>query len=86
MNLLLQAIYYFCTILQYLIFIEVILSWIPSANRSSFSVLIRSTTRPILNPIRKMIYNSPLGGAGMMLDFSPVFAGFILELIKNMVR
>jgi uncharacterized protein YggT (Ycf19 family) len=42
-------------------------------------------TDPILAPIRKMVYNSPLGGAGMMLDISPVIALFILEGVYGLI-
>ncbi len=86
MNLLFQAVSIFCTILQYAILFSVILSWIPGARQSLVGELIESLIRPILNPIRKIIHKSPLGGAGMMLDFSPVFAYIILNFIKMSVQ
>jgi uncharacterized protein YggT (Ycf19 family) len=46
---------------------------------------IARLTDPILAPIRKMVYNSPLGGAGMMLDISPVIALFILEGVYGLI-
>ncbi len=82
MSLFFQAIDVFCTVLQYAILFSVILSWIPGARQSVVGELIESLTRPILGPIRRIINKSPLGGAGMMLDFSPVFAYIILDFIK----
>jgi hypothetical protein len=32
-----------------------------------------------------MVYNSPLGGAGMMLDISPVIALFIMEGVYGII-
>ncbi len=86
MYLLQRAIYIFCNILQYAILFEVILSWIPGARQSVVGELIGSLTGPILNPIRKILYKSPLGGPGMMIDFSPIFAFMILSIIQNWVR
>ncbi len=86
MNLLLQAIHIFCTVLQYALIIGIILSWIPGARQSVLGEVVDNLTRPILNPLRKLINNSPLGGSGMMFDFSYMIAYVILEFIKSSVR
>ncbi len=85
MYLLLKAVYIFCTILQFAILFEVILSWIPGAKQSVVGEFIGNLTGPILNPIRRILYKSPLGGPGMMIDFSPIFAFMILNIIQNFV-
>lgn len=80
-TLLSNAIYIFFRVLYILIFIRVLMSWIPNLRYTSIGGLINTLTDPILLPVRKMMDKSPLGG-GMMLDFSPVIALFILDLVK----
>ena len=59
------------------------MSWLP-LGQGPITQLIYSLTEPILGPIRNLIHKSPLGG-GMMLDFSPVIALFVMELLKNIL-
>ena len=79
--LLTDAINVFFKILYILIVIRVLMSWIPGSAYSSIGRLIYSLTEPILGPVKRMMDKSPLGG-GTMLDFSPVIALFILEIIQ----
>lgn len=79
--LLTDAINVFFRILYILIVIRVLMSWIPGSAYSSIGRLIYTLTDPILGPVKRMMDKSPLGG-GMMLDFSPVIALFILEIIQ----
>jgi YggT family protein len=65
--------------------IRIILSWIPGLRDSGFGRIIYELTEPILGPIRNMIDNSPIGG-GMMLDFSPVIALFIMKVISVILQ
>jgi YggT family protein len=83
--LLITAIRYFCNFLYALIFIRVILSWFPMAHGSAPVRLLFSITEPILAPIRSVIKKSPLGGPGMMLDFSPIIAYFLIVLAQQVV-
>jgi len=84
-SLMIQAIDKFFQILYYLILIRIILSWIPSLRDSSIGRVIYNFTEPILGPVRGMIDNSPIGG-GMMLDFSPVIALFIMNIACNILK
>ena len=79
--LLTDAINLFFRILEILIFIRVFMSWIPGSAYSSLGRLIYTLTEPVLGPVKRMMDKSPLGG-GMILDFSPVIALFILEIIQ----
>ena len=79
--LLTDAINLFFRLLYILVIIRVFLSWIPNARYSTIGNLICTLTDPILGPARSMLNNSPLGG-GMMIDFSPVIALFILDIIQ----
>ena len=84
-NLLLQAVDKFFSLLYFLILIRIILSWIPGLRDSGFGRIIYELTEPILGPIRRMLDNSPIGG-GMMLDFSPIIALFIMKIISVILQ
>ena len=84
-NLVLEAIDKFFQILYYLILIRIILSWIPSVRYTSFGGIIHNFTEPILGPVRNMVDSSPIGG-GMMIDFSPVIALFIMNIVCNILK
>ena len=63
-----------------LIFIRVILSWIPT-KADTFRKFIVDTTEPILAPIRKLV---PLVGG--TLDLSPVIAYLLIYLLQTLVN
>lgn len=68
-------------IVELLIFIECILSWVVRDSNEVMSA-IRSITSPILEPFRKLQYrflgNTPI-------DISPIFALIALELVRKLV-
>lgn len=66
-------------VLYVLIFIRVIMSWIPSMQRNAIGVFVREVTDPILRPIQKMIPST--GG----LDFSPFVAFILLQLLQSLI-
>lgn len=82
---LINAIYYFCKVLDGLIFVRVILSWFPIRKDSAPVQLLYALTEPILGPIRNILFKSPLGGPGMMLDFSPIIAFFLIEVLQGLL-
>ncbi|MCL2707919.1 MAG: YggT family protein [Defluviitaleaceae bacterium] len=79
------ALSYFFGLLNILILARVILSWLPMAHNNQIVRFLFALTEPILAPIRKIIRKSPLGGPGMMLDFSPIIAFFLLYLLQNVL-
>lgn len=84
-SVLLTSINIFFGFLNVTLFIRIILSWVAmSINVRGNPILgiIFTITDPILIPIRRMLQNSPLGGRGMVIDFSPIFAFFLLSLAK----
>ncbi len=83
-SLLYQAVDMFFYILYLLIFVRIIISWLPIGRDISIVRLIYSFTEPILGPIRNMIEKSPLGG-GLMLDFSPIIALFVMNIVKMII-
>ena len=82
-GLLISAISIFFRLFYILIFIRIVLSWLP-LGQNPLTQMIYGLTEPILGPIRELIHKSPLGG-GMMLDFSPVIALFMMELVRDIL-
>lgn len=79
-----QAVNYFLLFLQIAIFVRIIFSWIPIGN-NPISALAYSVTEPVLAPIRSILAKSPLGGPGMMLDFSPLLFLLIIRVAQPIV-
>ena len=65
-------------LLQILIIIRVVLSWIPHNPYNELIKLVYQITDIILNPIREVL---PLQGMGV--DFSPIAAFFLLGFVKK---
>ena len=72
-------------VLEILILIRVIISWLPLDQNSQIVGFIHTVTEPILSPIRKLIDKSIFGGKGQVLDFSPFIAYIILQLLQNYI-
>lgn len=64
--------------------IDVILSWVYHGN-NMFVRIIHAITEPVLNPFRRLINNSALGGPGLRLDFSPILAVLALSFFRNVL-
>ena len=77
---LIKALYYFYTLLEYAILARCILSWLPIGQNNIFVRILVAIT----GPIRKLIYKSPLG-RGMMVDFSPVLALLVIMFIYRIL-
>lgn len=83
--LLVKAIYNFFYVLEILIFVRIVFSWVPNMGyQSAIGRLIYNLTEPILGPCRRMLDKSPLGG-GMMLDFSPIIALILMGLASRLL-
>ena len=85
MSLLQDAIGMFFNVLYILLVARILLSWFPAFHHSRLMDLLCMVTEPMLAPIRNLIQRSPLGGPGMMLDFSPIIVIFILHLLRAFV-
>jgi YggT family protein len=66
-------------LLSLVLLLRVLLSWINLGRGNSFSYWIYQITEPILAPLRRVI--PTVGG----LDFSPMVALLILELLHSLV-
>lgn len=93
MGLLGTAIHHFAQLLIILIFVRAILSWFPPPRDDGalkqlyhgLLTLAHTLTDPITDPIRRMIQRSPLGGPGMVLDFSPIIAIILINFARNIL-
>jgi YggT family protein len=72
------------TIIELLIFVRVIVSWLPISRDNQLIRALYQLTEPILAPIRNIILKSALG-ANMMFDFSPIIAWLIIRVIRMII-
>jgi YggT family protein len=72
-------------ILYIMLFVRIILTWIPIGRGSRIVEGLFAATEPILAPIRRLVQRSPLGGPGMMIDFSPLIAFIILQILNTLL-
>ena len=84
MLLLAQAVDTLFSVFFWLIIIRAILSWIRPSGYSKFwgdlNRTVYALTEPLLAPIRNLI-----PGAGMGVDWSPLIAMLLLQLLKGVV-
>lgn len=69
------------SILVFVIFIRVILSFFPRARGNKLTMLLYDVTEPLLKPFRRI----QIGGPTFRLDFSPFFAIIVLYLIRAFI-
>ncbi|MGI6563567.1 MAG: YggT family protein [Clostridia bacterium] len=84
MRLLLAAIDILLRIIEILIIIRIILSWLPMQRTGPIMNILYQLTEPILGPIRNLISRSSIGN-NMMLDISPIIAFLLISVIRNII-
>lgn len=70
-------------LLELAIFIECIASWIPQIQGNKFIGIIHNFTYPLLEPFRKLQNRF---SSGLPMDFSPIIALFVIDLLKGIFR
>ena len=75
---LINAIDFLSSAIFVLIFVRIILSWIPNA-RNAVTQFVFDITEPILKPFRKFNPKSS------PLDLSPIIVIILIEIIRNVV-
>lgn len=68
-------------VLETLIFVRIIMSWIMPQGNNEFARLVYSITEPMLKPFRAVI---PLGNMGG-IDISPIILIILLGVVKKML-
>jgi len=76
MDLLLHVLLQLISVYSFVIFIYIIMSWIPGARESQIGYFLGSIVEPFLEPFRRII--PPIGG---MIDISPIVALLVLRLL-----
>ncbi len=85
MNILIyQSFEMLIRIIDWIILIRVLLSWIPLDRDNPIVKIVYGLSEPLLYPIRQLLKKSPLG-EGMMLDFSPIILLLILQVIQGIL-
>lgn len=80
----LQSIIFFFRLLEFLIFIRVIMSWLfMLGSKNSFSKFIYDLTEFLLLPARNLLNKTPLGNT--FIDFSPILVCFAIEFLKSFI-
>ncbi|MFA6309325.1 MAG: YggT family protein [Clostridia bacterium] len=82
--LLIIVIDFLFRILEAVLVIRVIISWLPISGNNQFVNLLYRVTEPILVPIRKILNKTPLGH-NVMFDLSPIFAFLALGILRNIL-
>jgi YggT family protein len=77
------ALFYFLQVVMYLIFARAMLSWFIRDGRNPIMRFLVSLTEPILSPIRTLLFKLKIGGN--MVDFSPLVALLLIQLLRAMV-
>ncbi len=70
-------------LLDSLILVRVLLSFFPEIRASKIAYFIYQLTEPVLAPCRALLEKLGLGMG--MLDFSPILAFILLDLIRSIV-
>lgn len=66
---------------SWLILVRVLLSWFPVNPYNPIMKFIYEVTEPFMAPMRRILPPSP----AMPIDFSPVLAIFVLQLLERVV-
>ena len=69
------------TILIYAIIIRAFLSFLPNLKSNKLTVILNDVTEPILKPFRRF----QLGGAARVIDFSPIIAIIVLNMVQAFI-
>jgi len=70
-------------LIEVLIVVRVILSFVPAWRRTPFGAIIVAITEPMLLPFRRM---TRVQGPGMGIDFSPMVVLLIIHVIRLVLR
>lgn len=76
------AVYYFVRVINMLILVRVLMSWVIRDPRHPFAQFIYGLTEPILSPFRQLLRRFGVGG---MLDFSPILALLTVQFLASVI-
>ena len=70
-------------IMKLLILARIIISYIPNLRGSQITEIVYQLTEPILHPVRELLYKIGLNKG--MIDFSPIGAYLLLNVIRSLL-
>lgn len=76
------AVYQFVQVINFLIIVRVLMSWIVRDYRNPVANFFYQVTEPLLAPFRMLQQRLGIGG---MLDFSPIIALLVIQFLANLV-
>lgn len=76
------AVYRFVQVINFLILVRVLMSWVVRDYRNPVANFFYQVTEPILAPFRTLQQRLGIGG---FLDFSPIIAILVVQMIANMI-
>lgn len=79
-----EAIRIFLEILQFMIIVRVIISWLPLSKGNLLAEFLYQVTEPILGPIRSIVARSEFF-KNSMFDITPILAILLIDLIRQLV-
>jgi len=80
--LLYRTFNYFLSVMNFLIFARVMMSWIVKDYSHPIVQFIYQVTEPILAPIRSILIRVGIGGT---LDFSPIVAMLLIQMVGGFI-
>jgi len=80
-----RAVDIFFDVIFYLILARVILSWIRVNPYNPIVRFVYQVTDPILMPFQNLIWRLLPPGRGIYIDFSPLVAIIVLQIVRNIV-
>ena len=72
-------------LLQWLLVFRALVSWFPQVQQARIGELLYAVTEPMIAPFRSLLMRFEALRT-MPLDFSPLLAFFVLEIIKVFLR
>lgn len=82
----LNALSILLVILQGLLLIRILMSWLPINKDTSFYRIVLMLTEPILTPVSWMIKHSIFGSKTYILDFTPLITILIISGLHNYIQ
>jgi len=89
MIVVLQAILYLIHLMQLLLVIRAILSWVPlftGAYPGALNQVLATLTEPILSPVRNLLNRHSYFAQTLPIDLSFIIAYVILQVIASIIR
>lgn len=84
-NTVYEAILWLIQFIEIAILARVLISWFPIPKGSQLIRILYMITEPILSPIRRIVQRSEFT-KNLMIDFSPIIAFLLLQVVRNFVR